>query len=95
MEIKNIEQYEEMLDRINYKNICEYLKKNQGVDFENILENYKENEEHFKILLNIWIERWTTFSQGRGRIVKNNEKYYCLSPINPNFRDRNPVVNIL
>ena len=95
MSIKNLEKYEEMLDRITYENVCDYLKKNQGAEMKTILEKYQENEEHFKFLLNIWIDKWTTFSQEKGRIIKNNEKYYCLSPRNPNFKDIKPVVNIL
>jgi hypothetical protein len=88
-------KYEEMVNRMDFNEFCNYIRKNQGTTFEQICNDYTEDSECLKYLLNIWINSWTTFFQSGGRIIKNKNKYYCLSPRNPQSRLRNPVVNTL
>lgn len=93
--IMNTKDYENMVDRMDFNSFCNYIRENQGTTFEKICENYAEDSECLKCLLDIWINRWTTFFHSGGRIMESNKKYYCLSPRNPQSRLRNPVITFL
>jgi hypothetical protein len=97
MESKNITEtvgYEDLLMRVKFEKECNYLKENQGKTFENIVDylGEKDNEKGMKFLVDIWVSHWNTFFHSGGRIVKNNNTYFCLSPKNPKSRERNPIV---
>ena len=53
-----------------------------------------DNTDCVNYIMNVWVNKWNTFLQSGGRIVINNNKYYCLSPKNPNIKQINPKLNI-
>ena len=97
LKIKIVEtnDYEDLLRRVTFEKVCNYLKKNQGKTFEDIINFLGEqsNKKGMKFLVDIWINHWHSFYQSGGRIIQNNNKYFCLSPRNPKSRERNPIVN--
>ena len=93
--VMRTQQYEDMVGRIDYGEFCKYIKENQGISFEKICTKYGEDSECFKCLVNIWISGWNSFFQAGGRIVESKNKYYCLSPSNPQSRQRNPAISML
>ena len=92
------QEYDSMLQRITFKKVSDYLKKNQGNTIDNILEEFGEtnNRQCMEHLMCIWIDRWNTFFRSGGRIVQKSDRFYCLSPRNPESRKRIPniVVNM-
>ena len=97
IKITETDEYQDMLSRVKFEIVAEYLKNNQGKTFEKIVSEFNEEKckDGMKFLINIWINNWNTFLQSGGRIIKNNHKYYCLSPTNKRVRDRNPILEIL
>jgi len=87
--------YEDFVNKTDYKEFCKYLKKNQGLTLKEINNKYKTDERYVNCLLNIWTEHWTSFYQEGGRVVNKNGSYYILSPRNPQSRARNPQINLL
>ncbi len=96
IDITETNKYHEFMNRFNYENVCMYLKKNQGSDLKTLIEHFKEmnNIDCVNYIMNVWVSKWNTFLQSGGRIVINNNKYYCLSPKNPNIKQINPKLNI-
>tara|TARA_Y100001970_G_scaffold231166_1_gene287258 strand:- start:317 stop:643 length:327 start_codon:yes stop_codon:yes gene_type:complete len=88
-------EYEDFIDKMDYKGFCEYLRKNQGQTLQEINDKYNTKERYVKCLLNIWTENWNSFYHEGGRIVNKNGNYYILSPRNPQSRVRNPQINFL
>lgn len=88
-------EYEDLLRRVTFEKACNYLKKNQGKTFEDIINFLGEvdNKKGMEFLLDIWVNHWNTFYHAGGRIILNNEKYFCMSPKNPKSRKRNPIIN--
>ena len=86
--------YEEMLERVTFEKVANYLKKNQGKTFEDIVSYLGEenNKECVKYLVSIWVNKWNSFFQTNGRIIKKNSYYYCLSPKHPEAKKRNPQI---
>jgi hypothetical protein len=94
--IVETKEYQDMLDRVKFDEVINYLKNNQGKTLENIIEFLQEDEceDGMKFLMNVWVKNWYTFLQSGGRIIKNNDKYYGLSPKNSRIRDRNPNIDL-
>jgi len=71
------------------------LKENQGKTFKDIINflGEEDNKKGMEFLVNIWINHWHTFYHIGGRIILNNEKYFCMSPCNPKSRERNPIID--
>ena len=92
VEISDTIEYAEMLNRFNFAQLCKYLKNNQGKTLKNIVETFKEDEKLMEHLINIWIRHWNSFYQSGGRIIKNGDIYFCLSPTNPTSREKNPLI---
>jgi len=88
-------EYEDFVNKMDYKEFCDYLKKNQGQSLEEINKNYDAEERYINCLLNIWTENWNSFYQEGGRIVNKNGNYYMLSPRNPQSRIRKPQINLM
>ena len=95
MNITETADYEDLLRRVTFEKVCKYLKENQGKTFEDIINFLEEvdNKKGMKFLLDIWVNHWNTFYHAGGRIIQNNEKYFCMSPRNPKSRERNPIIN--
>jgi len=83
--IKHIEtkEYETFANNIIIEDYFKYIKENNGVTLENISEHFDKNALFVEIILGIWINHWNTFFKN-GRVIKDDEMYYCLSPKNPN-----------
>lgn len=95
--ITKTNEYQEMLDRVNFEKVSSYLKDHQGKTLENIISQFNEEKctDGMKFIINVWVNHWNTFLHSGGRIIKNNDKYYYLSPNNKRVRDRKPVLEIL
>jgi hypothetical protein len=96
--ITETNEYQDMLNRVSFENVKCYLKENQGKTLENIISELNEEEykDGIKYLIdNVWINHWNSFLHSGGRIIKNNDKYYYLSPKNKKIRERIPVIDFL
>ncbi len=98
MNIVETADYENVLQRVTFEKVAAYLKGNQGKTFDNILEDFEETDNRLCMehLFNVWVNNWNTFFQSGGRIVQKSERFYCLSPRNPESRKRVPniIVNM-
>ena len=94
MSIVETSEYDELLKRVTFEQVCSYLKENQGKTFENIISylGEEDNSKGMRFLVNVWVSHWHTFFHTGGRIIENNNKYFCLSPRNPKSRERYPVM---
>ena len=94
MNITETADYQDLLKRVTFEKVCKYLKENQGKTFEDIV-NYlgeEDNKKGMRFLVDVWVNHWNSFFQSGGRIVVNNDKYFCLSPRNPKSRERYPII---
>ena len=91
--IKHIEtkEYEKFVDNVNIEDYFKYIKENNGVTLENISEHFEKNAIFVGIILGIWVNNWNTFLKN-GRVIKDNQLYYCLSTRNPDFLKKNPIL---
>jgi len=89
----NTKEYETFVDNVNSVDYFKYIKENPGVTLKNISEHFEQNEIFVEIILEIWTRNWNTFfSKNEGRVIKDTDMYYCLSPRNPNIRTKNPSI---
>lgn len=85
-------EYETFVDNVNRVEYFKYIKESNGVTLKNISDKFGENKTFVGIILGIWVNHWNTFFKN-GRVIKDNELYYCLSPRNPNVLEKNPKIN--
>jgi hypothetical protein len=97
MSITETVEYLDLLKRLEFHNVYGYIKNNQGKTFDELVEHFKEkgNEKCVKYLIDVWVNHWHSFFQSGGRIVEMRNKYYSLSPTNPQSRKRMPDINII
>lgn len=88
----NTDEYETFVDNVNREEYFKYIKESNGVTLKNIYDKFGGNKTFIGIILGIWMNHWNTFLKN-GRVIKDNEMYYCLSPRNPNILKKNPKLN--
>jgi hypothetical protein len=85
-------EYQAFVDRVNRQDVIKYINDNRGTTSKEISVHFKEPDNFMVFILDLWIKNWNTFFES-GRVILKGEKYYCLSPRNPNVRNDNPIIN--